>query len=243
MSIIKCRECKAEVSDQAESCPHCGIKKPGRRSSGAGSMIFWIIVIVAVFGWLSSKENAAPVPVSAVGPATTHSRTTAPSISDIDDEQELLARVAKIPATRLEANRAAYAKLMKLNPSELLYQQKHEHYDSQIKAKAAAEDAKRRAAAAETTARIKNFGNAPAVSSLDGSYREVERYLEAVAHNPESVKIRGCTKVFHTEGGWLVGCDYTATNAFGGTVRASNWFTIAHGKVLAMREADAYRPN
>jgi hypothetical protein len=28
MALVKCRECGQEVSDQAETCPHCGIKSP-----------------------------------------------------------------------------------------------------------------------------------------------------------------------------------------------------------------------
>ncbi len=28
MALVKCRECSREVSDQAEACPHCGIKNP-----------------------------------------------------------------------------------------------------------------------------------------------------------------------------------------------------------------------
>ena len=28
MALTKCKECKKEVSDKAEYCPHCGIKKP-----------------------------------------------------------------------------------------------------------------------------------------------------------------------------------------------------------------------
>jgi hypothetical protein len=29
VALVKCRECGHEVSDQAETCPHCGIKAPG----------------------------------------------------------------------------------------------------------------------------------------------------------------------------------------------------------------------
>lgn len=28
MALVKCKECSREVSDQAEACPHCGIKNP-----------------------------------------------------------------------------------------------------------------------------------------------------------------------------------------------------------------------
>ncbi|TAL53801.1 zinc ribbon domain-containing protein [Pandoraea sp.] len=29
MAIIKCKECKQDVSSKAKSCPHCGVKSPG----------------------------------------------------------------------------------------------------------------------------------------------------------------------------------------------------------------------
>ncbi|MBT5469954.1 MAG: hypothetical protein HOK41_05080 [Nitrospina sp.] len=28
MALVNCRECEKEVSDQAETCPHCGIDSP-----------------------------------------------------------------------------------------------------------------------------------------------------------------------------------------------------------------------
>ncbi len=31
MALIECRECKQQVSDQAKTCPHCGIDNPGKR--------------------------------------------------------------------------------------------------------------------------------------------------------------------------------------------------------------------
>lgn len=34
MAIAMCRECGKEVSDQAKSCPHCGVSKPVKKSVG-----------------------------------------------------------------------------------------------------------------------------------------------------------------------------------------------------------------
>lgn len=43
MALIECKECKAEISDQAESCPHCGyIEKK------ESSYIIWVIGIIAI---------------------------------------------------------------------------------------------------------------------------------------------------------------------------------------------------
>jgi hypothetical protein len=30
MAMVRCRECGQGVSNKAEACPHCGIKRPGR---------------------------------------------------------------------------------------------------------------------------------------------------------------------------------------------------------------------
>jgi len=50
----------------------------------------------------------------------------------------------------------------------------------------------------------------------------------------------GYTKVYHTENGWLVGCDYRGINAFGGMIRQYNWFTIVHAHVINMLDSTAY---
>jgi|SaaInlStandDraft_5_1057022.scaffolds.fasta_scaffold105143_2 predicted amidophosphoribosyltransferase len=58
MALVNCRECEKEVSDQAETCPHCGIDSPkfeeekkytladkilGKKNFGA-LFILWYIV-------------------------------------------------------------------------------------------------------------------------------------------------------------------------------------------------------
>jgi len=47
MSLVKCRECKAEVSSIAKTCPSCGIKKPGSKRLG---LWYCGIVVVMVLG-------------------------------------------------------------------------------------------------------------------------------------------------------------------------------------------------
>ena len=44
MAIIKCAECKNDVSDDAESCPHCG-KQMKKKESVAG------VIFAAIFGY------------------------------------------------------------------------------------------------------------------------------------------------------------------------------------------------
>lgn len=106
----------------------------------------------------------------------------------------------------------------------------------------AEEDAERRRRNATAAERRRRFGAPPQASAWDGTYREVKNYLRRVANDPESIEIDECTGVYHSDEGWLVGCDYRGRNAFGGMIRQSNWFVIRNGTVVAIKDADTYRP-
>jgi hypothetical protein len=88
---------------------------------------------------------------------------------------------------------------------------------------------------------VAKFGRAPVASAWDGSYSEVERYLERVARDPDSVEVDGCTEVKRATNGWLVGCNWRGRNGFGGMERQANWFTVRGGQVVAMHDYSAYR--
>ena len=50
MALIKCKECKKQISDTAKQCPHCGYKK---KKIG----FFWpIIIILIIIGYLGEDE-------------------------------------------------------------------------------------------------------------------------------------------------------------------------------------------
>jgi hypothetical protein len=59
MALTKCRECGKEISDKAESCPHCGAQ--ARKRTG---MFTWVILVLIVGGVISAtfggKTNTAP---------------------------------------------------------------------------------------------------------------------------------------------------------------------------------------
>lgn len=145
-------------------------------------------------------------------------------------EQALLARARVLPASNLEGNRDVYSELVSLNPSNATYKAKLDDYSKRIRQQQAA-----------TQARTRQFGAMPQASAWDGTYREVKDYLKQVAHDPDRLKMEACTEVYHVTEGWLVGCHYRGANAFGGIIRQSSWFIIRHGRVVAMKEADAYR--
>lgn len=56
MGLVKCTECAKDVSDKAEACPHCGVKRPKKTS-----MTTWAagIFMVAIIGsYISSQDKA-----------------------------------------------------------------------------------------------------------------------------------------------------------------------------------------
>ena len=47
MALVKCRECGEEVSDEAITCPHCGVNNPSGKK-GCFDFIWYVIVCLAV---------------------------------------------------------------------------------------------------------------------------------------------------------------------------------------------------
>lgn len=146
-------------------------------------------------------------------------------------EANLVARVRTVPASDREQNRDLYRELLQLDPDNAHYRERFSHYDGLIRA-----DERARAD------RVARFGQPPTKGSWDGSYRVVTQYLRDIANDPGSIDVDACTDVYHVPRGWLVGCDYRGANAFGGLIRASNWFIIQHDRVVAMEDASAYNP-
>lgn len=66
MSIGKCRECGAEVSDQAKACPKCGVSKPVRKTS----KLTWLATLVIVPMVAMSIINHKPPPDVEAAPPT-----------------------------------------------------------------------------------------------------------------------------------------------------------------------------
>ena len=58
MPLIKCKECGAEISENAESCPRCGIKGAGRRSRA------WIDSLKVVSGTLTAVFGTLVIPAA-----------------------------------------------------------------------------------------------------------------------------------------------------------------------------------
>jgi hypothetical protein len=62
MALKACRECGQQVSTAAETCPHCGVRKPiaaGGGTSAVGAAVL-VIVVLGVFGSLLPKSEPTP---------------------------------------------------------------------------------------------------------------------------------------------------------------------------------------
>ncbi|HWT21663.1 MAG TPA: zinc-ribbon domain-containing protein [Variovorax sp.] len=67
MALVKCKECGAQVSSSAKSCPSCGAPPP--KSTGRGGPIFVVglalFVVVSLVARSYESETPPPLPLSA----------------------------------------------------------------------------------------------------------------------------------------------------------------------------------
>ena len=59
MAMVKCRECRQQVSSRATSCPHCG--NPIKKSSSAGCLAAIVLSIIVVVIIVLSQNDSASV--------------------------------------------------------------------------------------------------------------------------------------------------------------------------------------
>ena len=61
MALIKCRECKKEISNKAKVCPNCGAKVKSKTKviviSIIGVLIFVVLIIVCLLLFLKKDNN------------------------------------------------------------------------------------------------------------------------------------------------------------------------------------------
>jgi len=68
MAIAKCRECGAEVSDSAKTCPKCGVAKPVKKTSLITKIFLGLLglgLISQFIGGNSGSKGSTSIPVSA----------------------------------------------------------------------------------------------------------------------------------------------------------------------------------
>ena len=83
MSLIECNECRKEVSNKAESCPHCGARI--KEKTGCFAMMFkgFVIVTVIFFIWVSFLPDS---------PNTTSSILESSALKNIKKDTETQAK-------------------------------------------------------------------------------------------------------------------------------------------------------
>lgn len=84
MAMIKCKECKSEISDKAKACPNCGAPVP-KKTSPVTWFALISIILMLVFG-LPQPENKH----SATSKTTTHSNA-----NKSNDESKQIAWIDK----------------------------------------------------------------------------------------------------------------------------------------------------
>lgn len=138
------------------------------------------------------------------------------------------------PTKKYSKNLSIYEELQKLNPDNSKFKKKVTFYRRKI------EQIKK-----DKELLVKKFGKKPKASAWDGSYREIEKYLKAVAREPASIKIGNCSSApsYDPKNGWLVACEFRGKNGFGGMTRNANWFVIKHGRVVKKLPISAYKVN
>ena len=81
MAIAKCRECGAEVSDQAKTCPKCGVSAPVKKTSLFVKLIAGVIGIAVVGNIVGALVG---------GSAPRSSGSTHPAAAQLDPKEQAL---------------------------------------------------------------------------------------------------------------------------------------------------------
>jgi hypothetical protein len=55
MAIISCKECGKDISDEAKTCPNCGIT-PKKKGIGCGTLIVAVILIMVIAGVFGKND-------------------------------------------------------------------------------------------------------------------------------------------------------------------------------------------
>lgn len=80
MAMIKCKECGKDISNQATSCPHCGVpvKKPAR-TFGCGTAIILATVVAIPLVMFMGSPRTGQKPQTATKPSTGQAPVSAPA--------------------------------------------------------------------------------------------------------------------------------------------------------------------
>lgn len=96
MALAKCRECGQQVSDQAESCPSCGISDPsgnkaveqGKGCLGCFGVILLLSILVTVWGSGSDSGSSTSTDYTRSSTPPSRSSTTTESLELLGHDSE-----------------------------------------------------------------------------------------------------------------------------------------------------------
>lgn len=71
MAMIKCSECKQNISSNATACPHCGFAKPKRKPMGLGTGIILVVFVAYIASVVTEDPLSTPAtPMAPKAPKT-----------------------------------------------------------------------------------------------------------------------------------------------------------------------------
>jgi len=265
MALKTCKECGSPVSTKAKLCPNCGA--PVKSRMGCLGVIIAVIVLFAILSNMrESSTNTTSSSSTQTTPENPNKLQQPPKPEFIDFRKPLRPAVKKIPIKNSDGSVLTYEngiegvnirvgpgmnyavdKTGTLGENEILYVL--EEKDDWIRFRVTREDngwsawikkditisSKEIEQAAKT-----KFGEPP-TQNLDGSFTCVKEYLKSITRDPDSLVYEKWSDVKYNEGdGWLVMCVFRAKNGFGGYERDAKWFIIQHGRVVEVKNIDAY---
>lgn len=206
MGLIKCKECKEEISSKAKLCPKCGAPTPKKTS-----LFTWIVVIIFIAIYISISSNNESTEKEYKPAVAKIQQKTEKQI--IKEENILLAKVKKIPVAEIYLNKNAYDGLLKLRPNNAKYKEKYNKYSAKV----------------DTL--VLKIGEQP-LGDWDGVPYPIEKYLNETLKDPDSIKNEKCFSNGFTNNGWNFTCSYRAKNGFGAYVLEKRTFIVAKDVVV-----------
>lgn len=79
MALKKCRECGGQVSSEAATCPHCGVKKPVKKQSKLVTIVVVFIILAAIGNIVGESGNQSPTPPPTARPQAPTATTSRPA--------------------------------------------------------------------------------------------------------------------------------------------------------------------
>lgn len=204
MSLVKCKECKKEISTKAELCPHCGTKVTKRTSA-----FTWIVLVILILIYNFSTNT-----LSDVKKANNETKAVETMEDKKKKEKVLLEELKKLPASEIYKNNNKYAELLGMFPSNDRYRKKYKYYSNRVKI---LED---------------KIGKSPNVSPWNGVPTIVERYVKNKAKDSSSVEFKGCSSLLFSDIGWSTICQFRAKNSFGALSLEQMKFTMRNDIVF-----------